>query len=252
MQEYVALILAAGAGTRLLPKTKTIPKCLLPVHGKPILQYQLEVLLQYEIQNVVIVLGHYGNKIKNFLSDSGYLKKLNISFVKNTDYLNTNSSYSLWLAKEQIQEGFIHINSDLIFDPKIVEDLLNCHFENRVVVDTQRHDEDMARAVFDGKRIIEMGRSPHISKYDAVVVGPFCFSSSATQKIIAEIDIRVSSGDKNGWCYLDFADFISQNKFELYYVETRNNFWYEIDTEEDYSTVCQTQSALFNQSDFCI
>jgi len=54
-----ALLLAAGLGTRLRPLTETVPKCLVPIHGKPLLDYWLDLLFEQDIiERVLVNTGH--------------------------------------------------------------------------------------------------------------------------------------------------------------------------------------------------
>ncbi|MEW5975405.1 MAG: nucleotidyltransferase family protein [Acidobacteriota bacterium] len=62
-----AFILAAGLGTRLRPLTDSVPKCLLPVRGKPILQYWLELCANHGISQVLINLHHHDQKVREFV-----------------------------------------------------------------------------------------------------------------------------------------------------------------------------------------
>jgi MurNAc alpha-1-phosphate uridylyltransferase len=64
-----ALLLAAGAGTRLLPLTATIPKPLLPVRGRPLIEYLIEALVQADVRELVINLFHLGERIEAHLGD---------------------------------------------------------------------------------------------------------------------------------------------------------------------------------------
>ena len=60
-----AIILAAGMGTRLRPITMSLPKCLVPVNSKPILEHQLDALLLAGIREVVLVVGHLGKSLSD-------------------------------------------------------------------------------------------------------------------------------------------------------------------------------------------
>ncbi len=64
-----AMILAAGLGTRLLPQTKTLPKPLLKVGGKPLIGHQVEWLKTAKINKIVINLHHLGEQIESYLGD---------------------------------------------------------------------------------------------------------------------------------------------------------------------------------------
>ncbi len=65
-----AMILAAGRGKRMLPLTKDRPKALLEVNGKPLIEYQIEKLMQAGIRNFVVNCGHFGEKIENYITEN--------------------------------------------------------------------------------------------------------------------------------------------------------------------------------------
>ena len=63
-----AFLLAAGIGSRLRPYTDTIPKCLIPIHGKPLLQIWLELLARHQIREVLINIHHHAEKFDEFIA----------------------------------------------------------------------------------------------------------------------------------------------------------------------------------------
>lgn len=71
------VILAGGKGSRIMPLSKTIPKPLLQINNKPIMEYQIEALRREGITDIMIVVGHLGNQIKQtFGSGSKYGVKI--------------------------------------------------------------------------------------------------------------------------------------------------------------------------------
>lgn len=71
-----ALLLAAGLGTRLRPLTQTIPKCLVPINGKPLLAYWLEILSGSDISGILINLHYLPDQVAQFLRTSPYGDKV--------------------------------------------------------------------------------------------------------------------------------------------------------------------------------
>jgi N-acetyl-alpha-D-muramate 1-phosphate uridylyltransferase len=66
-----AVILAGGLGTRMRPFTETAPKCLLPVRGRPFIDYQLELLKAGGVREIVLCLGYLGEMVESYLGDGG-------------------------------------------------------------------------------------------------------------------------------------------------------------------------------------
>jgi len=67
-----ALLLAAGLGTRLRPLTDTIPKCLVPIHGKPLLYYWLKILDEAGVKPILVNLHYFSDKVSNYIKESGF------------------------------------------------------------------------------------------------------------------------------------------------------------------------------------
>ena len=107
-----AMVLAAGQGTRLRPLTDTQPKALVPVGGRPMIEYCL--LRHYGIRDIVINLHHHGEEIENRLADGRRLG-LQISYSVEPELLDTGGG--LLKAKPFLQDGtFIVINTDVLID----------------------------------------------------------------------------------------------------------------------------------------
>jgi mannose-1-phosphate guanylyltransferase len=78
-----ALLLAAGLGTRLRPLTNYLPKCLVPIHGRPLLDYWLETLLDHGIEQVLINTHYMAPMVKQYLKKSSWLPHITLVHEKN-------------------------------------------------------------------------------------------------------------------------------------------------------------------------
>ncbi len=108
-----AFILAGGKGTRLRPITYEVPKPMMPVKGKPILQYHIEQLRKYGIIDIIISIGYLGNKIKEYFGD-GTRFGVKITYVEESEPLGTGGA--LGNAKHLLNEVFVMINGDNLID----------------------------------------------------------------------------------------------------------------------------------------
>ncbi len=127
------IILAAGMGKRLGELTKNNTKCMIRVNGVTLIE---RVLAQFSVLNlnrVIIVIGYKGEELRNFIGDS--YKGLPIEYVINPIYDVTNNIYSLFLAKEQLQEDdTLLIESDLIFEDRVLDKILSDPYPNIALV----------------------------------------------------------------------------------------------------------------------
>lgn len=128
-----AIILAAGMGRRLGEYTQDNTKCMLEVNGVKLIDRALEFLYRSKIARVVLVVGY---KAQNVIDYVGYdYKGMKIEYVNNPIYDKTNNIYSLFLAKDYLQEeDTILLESDLIYDEAVITKLVNAHFPNLALV----------------------------------------------------------------------------------------------------------------------
>jgi NDP-sugar pyrophosphorylase family protein len=109
-----AMIFAAGEGTRLRPLTDNLPKALVPVVGRPMIEYPLLLLKRYGIIDIVINLHHRGDLIEEHLQDGRKLG-LRITYSKETELLDTGGG--LLQAKPLLEdETFVVVNADVMID----------------------------------------------------------------------------------------------------------------------------------------
>ncbi len=104
-----ALLLAAGFGTRLRPLTDNIPKCLIPIHGKPLLQYWIEMLLDSEINYILINMHYLPEQVSDFI-ENGIFKE-RVSLVYEDTLLGTGGT----LLKNQLlfkDESIMLVHAD--------------------------------------------------------------------------------------------------------------------------------------------
>jgi len=125
VDNYVVLM-AGGLGTRLMPLTKDIPKPLLPINGKPILERIIEKLIAQGFINFYISINYLGEKIKDYFGD-GSRWDTNIKYIEEDKRLGTAGALSK--IKNILKEPFIVMNGDIITDLNFRE-LLDFHIKN--------------------------------------------------------------------------------------------------------------------------
>lgn len=107
------VIMAGGEGKRLMPLTASIPKPLLPVGDKPILQHNIDRLKKYGIKKIHISVKYLGEKIIDYL-DNGPCENLQIEYIREKEPLGTIGSISM--IKEFMHDVILVMNSDLLTD----------------------------------------------------------------------------------------------------------------------------------------
>lgn len=130
-----ALMLAAGMGRRLGKYTEKCTKCMIKVGGRTLLERVVEALQLADIRKLIIVVGWEHEKLIQYIKENIPETHIKFEFIYNNDYATTNNIYSLYLAREQLaQDDTILLESDLVFDSKLLSQMVNSPERNLVAV----------------------------------------------------------------------------------------------------------------------
>ena len=125
-QPTKAVIIAAGAGKRCRPYTDALPKSLLPVNGKSILEHELDALRANGISNVSLVRGYQGHKFA----------QPGIRYYDNTGYEQNNILNSLMVAEQELDGDCLVSYGDILYTAGVVSAALRSPGDLAVVIDT--------------------------------------------------------------------------------------------------------------------
>lgn len=121
------VILTAGEGTRMRPLTLSRPKTMIPVAGKPILQYNVEALKEAGICEITMVVGYHQEVIKNYFLDGSPLG-VNINYITQKERLGT--AHAIGTLARTLQGAFIILNGDIIVETQLIKDLIDKYRSN--------------------------------------------------------------------------------------------------------------------------
>ena len=233
-----AIILAAGMGRRLGEYTKDNTKCMVPVNGVPLIDRLLGQLSRLKLDRVVIVVGYEGGKLVKHIGE--LYTDLNIEFVENPVYSRTNNIYSLWLAKDYLQQDdTILVESDLIFDDVLLSMLIDNPFPNLALVSKYetwmdgtmvRIDSDCNIVNFVPKDAFDYSNAGKYYK----TVNIYKFSKEfSTRKYVPFLEAYTKAVGNNEY-YENVLRIISfLNSSDLKALPVTNAKWYEIDDKQD-------------------
>lgn len=146
-----AVIQAGGKGTRVSTITgDTIPKPMLEISGYPILYHQIMNLKKSGISDIVIIIGHLGNVIKNYFGD-GKNFGVNISYIEENPLVPLGTAGALYYLKDKIYDDFIFLLCDVFVDIDF-QKMTNFHRENNADVTLLTHPNSHP---FDSDLIVE-------------------------------------------------------------------------------------------------
>jgi choline kinase len=228
-----AVILAAGIASRLRPLTNNTPKCLLAIGEKNILELTIENLTANNISDIIIVTGYLENQITGFIKSR--FPHLNITFIHNEVYGSTNNIYSLWLTKNVLKgDDMLLLDSDIIFDMKIIEKLLNSGYENCLALKRHKVMDEEIKVRADGEgRVQEIGKEVKPAEAVGESVGIEIFRKDTLTELFKIIDHKVTIEKNVNLFYESAFQELINNKKDIFIVDTNGYFCMEIDTPED-------------------
>jgi choline kinase len=226
------VILAAGRGARLNGGNSALPKCLVPLGGETLLARNIRLLRGAGVDDIVVVVGCAADAVRQ----SCRSRRGGVTFVENARFAETNSLFSLWMARDLLAGGFVVMNCDVLLHPQLLTDLLTARHEDALLVDfasdgTPYGDEEMKVRVRRG-RIVEMSKTLDPADADGENLGVARFGADGAAALIGELDRIVAAGDVMAWVPQAFTALAARRP--LHSIGTRGLPWLEIDFPEDY------------------
>jgi len=222
----VVLIYAAGRGSRMKHHTNTIPKCLLKINGKTIIEHQVESCLKAGLRDIVVILGYKGEAIKRILGRKA-------RYVWNKKFATTQTLYSLHCSRKACKgQAVIHIDGDNYFDPSLLKRIVKSPLQNAQLIDFNvKLDEEATKAVVMDKRLRYVDKSIPLHIASGECVGILKLGSSMSRKLYEQArkfarQRRFDSHVHNGMNKLLLDNFVAA-------IPTNNAYWIEIDFEKD-------------------
>src|SRR5262252_3777341 len=220
-----AVILAAGNGTRMGSLTADRPKAMLDVDGRSLIDRSLDALAACGITDVTIVAGYQQQRLRDHLGNR-------VRFIDNARYRETNSLYSLWLAREVLSGGAVIMNSDILVSPELLRRLTASPVQDAVLIDdaSPLDDETMKVKTWQGFAI-DFGKDLPPWDADGENVGVLKFGPRGGKRLVGHLDALITAGHENAWAPMAFRAVAQE--WPLRAVTTDGLPWTEIDFPAD-------------------
>ncbi|MFH1588400.1 MAG: sugar phosphate nucleotidyltransferase [Candidatus Diapherotrites archaeon] len=200
------LLLAAGKGTRMLPLTKSIPKCLIELNGKPLIEWILLELKKANVMECFIVVSYKKEKVKEFLGNE--FKGIKINYILQPKPLGTGDAVKK--AKGKMKKHFLCLNADTLFKAGLIRRILRQNLADALIVAREeKHPENFGVLKTEKNKVLEIIEKPKNPESNLVNAGIYLFSEKifdALSKVkkskrgeielIAGINKLISQGNK--------------------------------------------------------
>ena len=229
----IGVILAAGMAKRLRPLTDTIPKCLLKVGNRTLLERTVDAMRRAGISEFVVVTGYRADMIRDFLTS--HFSHFTFHFLHNADYAHNNNIYSLWMAGEVVRgKEFLLMDSDILCDPAAVVRLAS---EPTAALAVNRHElgeEEMKVVVDADSRITEISKTCRPEDAMGESVGIEKITADYSEALYRELNQMILQEKLIDIFYERAFERLIPQGHTFRVVDTTNYFSYELDTPEDF------------------
>ena len=237
-----AIIIAGGSSTRIRPLSNEIPKTMIEIYGKSILERQIEVFQSCGISDITAVTGYHSEKIN----------LPNINCIKNEEYKTTNVNEGLFCAKAKLNDSVIITYGDIIFEYEVLEQILNFKGDIGVVIDLDwekqytgkfgRPISEADNVIMNKKQILKI--SKNLTKKDDLIlaesIGIFKLSKSGAKILLDRYNHLKKSHKGKFHSASSFKDAFFMDMIQEL-IDTNviiepipiNGRWCEIDTQLD-------------------
>lgn len=175
-----AVILSAGQGRRLLPLTENSPKCLLPISGKKIIEWQIDALLAAGIEEINVVTGFQTGQVEALLRQR-YPDHKQIRTLFNPFFEVADNLASCWIARSVMDCNFLLLNGDTIFDVSLLKQVLESESAPITLsIDYKKvYDADDMKVQLDEKGLVKhVNKTLSEDQIDAESIGLIYFRSN--------------------------------------------------------------------------
>ncbi len=241
-----AILLSAGQGKRLLPLTAQEPKCLLTVDGKrPVLELQLRSLARAGVERATVLVGFGAERVERFLTATPF-PGLAVETLYNPFYATSDNLATCWLARECMNEDFLLLNGDTLFEDRVLRQVLDGPpFPISVTIDHKNSydDDDMKVSIDEDGRLLAIGKTLKPEMVNGESIGLLCFRGSGVKAFREVLDVTIREpGALRAW-YLSVVNDMAQDH-AVDTVSIRGLWWREIDSHEDLEDVRRSRARL--------
>jgi choline kinase len=227
-----AVILSAGQGKRLLPHTADKPKCIVPVNGQSIVEWQIRELFRVGIDSIHIVVGFGAEKVQALLANDKAFGSVHT--IYNPFFAIADNLISCWVARNEMTQDFVLINGDTMFESAVLEGLLQAPSAPITLVTDEKsqYDADDMKVIVHGTQLDRIGKTLPIEQVNGESIGMIRFQGPGPEIFLSTLDQRIRKPEALKQWYLSLIDELAQQG----HVSTfciKGLIWAEVDNPSD-------------------
>ncbi|MFH1444924.1 MAG: nucleotidyltransferase family protein [Nanoarchaeota archaeon] len=232
-----AIVLCGGKGTRLRPLTFDIPKSLIPLQGKTVLEHVIDLFKKFDITNIILCVGHMKEQIKNHMGD-GSMFGVNITYVEEDEPLGTAGPLKLMKNQGKLpREPFIYCNGDELKELDL-EAMLELHKQNNamatIALTSVDNPSNYGVANLDGNKILEFLEKPENPPSNKINSGLYILTPEVAELV------------REGFCMVEKDIFPKIAASGRLFGFPFNGQWFDTGTPERYEKAIKEWKPIIN------
>jgi len=242
-----AVILSAGQGKRLLPMTADLPKCILPIRGQTMIEWQIDELAKCGIDQVTVVLGYRADKVEKILRRRYSPDR--VKTIYNAAYAVSDNLVSCWTAHSEMDSNFVLLNGDTLFEAAVLKRLLetDSHAVTVVVSHKDQYDDDDMKVELDGQRLVKIGKKLLPDQVDGESIGMILFRDRGPVLFRDTLEKALHDPSSQRKWYLSVIDELAQ-EMPVWTCSVKGLRWCEVDYPSDLKLAEEVVSACLGSS----
>jgi choline kinase len=234
-----AILLSAGRGSRLLPWTANLPKCLVAVErGRPILEVQLRALAACGIRDVAVMVGYGAQSVEAFLATDP-VPGLRTETLYNPFYDCSDNLLTCWLARSFMRDDFVLVNGDTLFEPRVLRTLLAAPPASLTLAVSEKdhYDDDDMKVQLDASgRVLRVDKNLEHTSIDAESIGAMVFRGDGPRLFCDRLEDAVREPSARESYYLKVVEQMA-SEADVRSASIGDAWWGEVDTPFDLAAV---------------
>jgi choline kinase len=229
----LAVVLAAGKGSRIEDVTEGRPKSLLPLGDTTLLGQSLRHLWDQGVDDLVLVTGYQREAIIDYVRNEW---PGTVEFVFNPHFESTNVLYSFWLALPYVNEDFVFLHADTVFSAEVLSRVLAHRGSAEIVFAVDDHpceEEEMKVQVADGLVTLVTKQMPSESA-NGEFLGLARVSGTQIASLRRHAEALFEAGTFNAFFELAVQRMIDDEQLAVEVADVTGLPWREVDFPEDY------------------
>ena len=230
-----AVVLSAGQGRRLLPLTKSLPKCLLPLgpDDQTVLDFQLDALATCGVTRVTVMVGFGADQVERHVREKS-VPGMDVRLFLNPLHPHSDNLVTAWLATSLVSGDFVLLNGDTLFEPEVLRRALDARDADISVVVNHKdtYDSDDMCVWVEDTKLVGIGKERREEAPSGEAIGMYAFRGEGVTTVRQEFERAVAAHDGlRSWYPPVFEQIARRRPVGL--VSIDDLWWAEIDVAED-------------------